>query len=184
MTSPVNWALLGLVIEREGYAFELATRFTRIYRNVITVSSTSHIYTALGILQDRAFVEQIPGAGAGRQPKPEYRATPLGIQNYGDWLVDYVREDRRRQVMFVLGLSALFGDPPAALEALERYDRAWLEQDGEADRFALNRPSEGAGVESIKKLLYGENRLTVAAKRSWVEQVRTELELFTVSPPE
>lgn len=184
MTSPVNWALLGLVIERESYAFELATRFTRSYSNVIKVSSTSHIYTALGVLQDRLFVEQIPGAGAGRQPKPEYRATPLGIRNYGDWLVDYVREDRRRQVMFVLGLSALFGDPPAALEALERYDQAWMEQDGEAGLFALDRPPGGAGVELIKKLLHGENRLTVAAKRSWIEQARPELELLSVSPPE
>ena len=31
MQSPVNWALLGLVIERPSYAYELAQRFERTY---------------------------------------------------------------------------------------------------------------------------------------------------------
>jgi DNA-binding PadR family transcriptional regulator len=183
MTSPVNWALLGLIIERESYAFELATRFQRVYSNVIALSSTSHIYTALGVLQDRSLVEQRPGTGLGRQPKPKYRATPLGSQSYCEWLVDYVREDRRRQAMFVLGLSALFGDTRLVLEILERYEQAWLEQDGETESFAVDQLPAGAGAELIARIIAGENRLTVAAQRSWVQQVRLELERLPVSAP-
>lgn len=175
MTSPVNWALLGLIIERESYAFELATRFQGIYSNVIVLSSTSHIYTALGVLQSRSLVEQIPGTGPGRQPKPIYRVTPLGMECYGEWLVDYVQEDRRRQVMFVLGLSALLGDMGVVLGVLERYEQAWLEQDGKTGPFALgNLPAE-TDQELLGRILTEENELTVAAKRSWVQELRLKI---------
>src|ERR1700744_4492199 len=125
MRSTVNWALLGLIIERESYAFELAQRFQTIYGNTLRLSSTSHIYTALGVLQRRELIEQAPGVRAGRQPKPSYRATAHGIESYGDWLVSYVEEDRRKQALFLLGLSALAANPAWLKEILERCDQAW-----------------------------------------------------------
>jgi DNA-binding PadR family transcriptional regulator len=175
MTSPVNWALLGLVIERESYAYELAQRFHSIYRNVISLSSTSHIYTALGVLQERELIEQVPGTRPGRQPKPSYRATAVGVESYGDWLVGYVGEDRRRQVMFVLGLSALAGNVNWVAEILDRYEQAWIEQDGAGGGFALDGVPEGQGGELIERILAQENELTAAAKRSWVRHVRAAL---------
>jgi DNA-binding PadR family transcriptional regulator len=175
MTSPVNWALLGLIIERESYAFELAQRFQEIYRDVISLSSTSHIYTALGVLEERALIEQTPGTRAGRQPKPNYRATPEGIQNYAEWLVGYVREDRRRQAMFVLGLSALAANPNWVAEILDRYEQAWIEHDGSGSLVALDGLPPGPGSELIARLLPAANELTAAAKRAWVQQVRTML---------
>src|ERR1700731_3478506 len=53
MQSHVNWALLGLVIERPSYAYELAQRFERTYDGSLALSSVSHVYTALRALQDR-----------------------------------------------------------------------------------------------------------------------------------
>ena len=176
MTSPVNWALLGLIIERESYAFELAQRFQRIYRNVISLSSTSHVYTALGVLEDRALVEQIPGTRAGRQPKPNYRATPLGIESYGQWLVGYVREDRRRQAMFVLGLSALAANASWVTEVLDRYEQAVLEHHSFSDLFALDSVPDTPSAELIARILARETPLTVEAKRSWVQQLRAALQ--------
>jgi len=125
MRSPVNWALLGLIIERESYAFELAQRFQKIYSQTLRLSSTSHIYSALGVLEERELVEQVPGVRPGRQPKPSYSATPLGTQSYAEWLVGYVREDRRQQALFVLGLSVLAGNPAWVQEVLERCESAW-----------------------------------------------------------
>ena len=172
MTSPVNWALLGLIIERESYAYELAHRFESIYRNVISLSSTSHVYTALGVLQERSLVEQLPGARAGRQPKPSYRATELGVQSYADWLIGFVREDRRRQVMFVLGLSALAASPRWVAEILDRYEQAWLEHADTTDLFLIAGAPGGTGSELTERLLPEENELTLAAKRAWVEYAR------------
>lgn len=176
MKSPVNWALLGLIIERESYAYELAQRFQSIYHNVLSLSSISHIYTALGVLQERSFIEQLPGTQTGRQPKPNYRATALGVERYGEWLVDYVREDRRRQVMFVLGLSSLAANTHWVTEILDRYDRAWLEHDGATELFAIDRMAFGPGVELTLRILSEENELIVSAKRAWVRRVRQELE--------
>lgn len=176
MTSPVNWALLGLIIERESYAYELAQRFQSIYSNVISLSSTSHVYTALGVLQERLLVEQIPSQRIGRQPKPGYRATALGIESYGDWLVGYVREDRRRQVMLVLGLSALAGSPPAVLAILERYEETFLELDDSTELFALDSARPEPAGELIKRLLSERNELTAATKPDWVRHARVALE--------
>lgn len=176
MTSPVNWALLGLIIERESYAYELAQRFESSYRHVLTLSSASHIYTALGVLQGRALIEQVAGIGPGRQPKPGYRATALGVESYGDWLVGYVGEDRRRQVMFVLGLSALANSPEAVLEILGRYERAWLEHDKASALSAADGVPDGPGAELINRILGEESDLTVAAKSAWVRHARRVLE--------
>jgi DNA-binding PadR family transcriptional regulator len=176
MTSPVNWALLGLIIECESYAFELARRFQEIYRDVISLSSTSHVYTALGVLEERALVEQIPGLRSGRQPKPNYRATARGIESYGDWLVGYVREDRRRQAMFVLGLSSLAHNTSWVAEVLDRYEQALLEHGSSSDLVVPAVPRDGPNADLIARVLSAENELTVAAKRTWVRGVRAALE--------
>src|SRR5271168_3961392 len=78
MRSPVNWALLGLVIERPSYGYELVKRFQREYEDVLPLSSESHVYTALKALERRGLIEETPGKGGGRQPKPCYHATATG----------------------------------------------------------------------------------------------------------
>ncbi|HTA36332.1 MAG TPA: PadR family transcriptional regulator, partial [Solirubrobacteraceae bacterium] len=118
MQSPVNWALLGLVIERPSYAYELAQRFERTYGEVLALSSVSHVYTALSALKGRSLISEIPGTRTGAQPKPRYEATDEGMLLYGEWLVGQVGEDRRRQQLFVLQLARFSRDPRAALEIL------------------------------------------------------------------
>ncbi|HWG07488.1 MAG TPA: PadR family transcriptional regulator [Solirubrobacteraceae bacterium] len=172
MKSPVNWALLGLIIERESYAYELAGRFQSTYRDALSLSSTSHIYTALSVLEKRSLVEPVPGTASGRQPKPNYRATPRGLESYADWLVDYVREDRRRQVLFVLGLSALASNPAWVTEILDRYERAWLSPED----FEVDGLPAAPGAQLILRSLSEEKELTVAAKLSWARHVRGALE--------
>jgi DNA-binding PadR family transcriptional regulator len=176
MKSPVYWALLGLIIERESYAYELAQRFHGSYGDALPLSSTSHIYTALSVLEGRSFVEQTPGTRVGRQPKPGYRATPDGIEAYGEWLVDYVREDRRRQALFVLGLSATAGDPRWFAEILRRCEQAWLAQKDETALFGAGGAPGGPGRELVARLLFEENELSVAAKLSWVRKALQALE--------
>ena len=116
MRSLVNWALLGLVIDRPSYAYELAQRFERTFGDALSLSSISHVYTALGTLKDRELIEEIPGTREGRQPKPYYRATERGLGDYQAWLAGQISEDRQRQRIFVLQLSALARHPQAALE--------------------------------------------------------------------
>jgi DNA-binding PadR family transcriptional regulator len=176
MKSPVNWALLGLIIERESYAYELARRFESTYGDALPLSSRSHIYTALGVLENRSLVEPVPSSRAGRQPKPSYRATAQGIEGYADWLVAYVREDRRRQLLFVLGLSALASNPQWVAEILDRYEQGWLAQENETTPFHMDGVPGGPGDQLTARILPEENQLTVAAKLSWVRYVRQALQ--------
>jgi DNA-binding PadR family transcriptional regulator len=175
MRSPVNWALLGLIIERESYAFELAQRFQKIYQHTLKLSSTSHIYTALGVLEDRGLVEQIAGLRPGRQPKPSYRATAPGVEGYAEWLISYVREDRRSQALFVLGLSALAGNPDWVAEILERVQREWQAQQRDSQPLSRGGVPDGPGADLSARILAVENELTVAAKLAWLKQVRDAL---------
>jgi DNA-binding PadR family transcriptional regulator len=169
MHSLVNWALLGLVIERPSYAYELARRFERTYEGVLALSSVSHAYTAIGTLRARGLIEEVPGTRSGRQPKPHYRATASGIAAYRDWLATQIGEDRRRQRLFVLQLAALARHPQAALEVLARYQETCLAQAGAT---ALG----DGGQEPTARLVAEENRLALGAKLAWVEYARRELE--------
>jgi DNA-binding PadR family transcriptional regulator len=185
MTSAVNWALLGLIIDRPSYAYELAQRFERIYGDTLVLSSTSHVYTALGALASRALVEEFPGSGTERQPKPHYRATALGTDSYRDWLVAQGGEDCRRQRLFTIQLAALARDPEAVLDVLDRYEHAWLEKTGtipipmrNGNRNGDQNPNGAAdhGSELAGRLMSEENRLAVAAKLEWLQYVREEFE--------
>jgi len=182
MQSPVNWALLGLIIERPSYAYELAHRFERTYEGALALSSVSHVYTALTTLKGRALIEEIPGTRAGRQPKPRYRATAKGHADYRGWLLGQLAEDRRRQRLFVLQLSALARKPEAALEIVADYEQECLAE-------AANVPigdHDGAAAEGtpalVSRLVVEEHRLAVGAKLAWVQYARSELSRAAQAP--
>ncbi|HSZ12625.1 MAG TPA: helix-turn-helix transcriptional regulator [Solirubrobacteraceae bacterium] len=179
MQSQVNWALLGLVIERPSYAYELAQRFDRTYAGVLTLSSVSHAYTALAALRERELIEELPGTRQGRQPKPHYRATAKGLDGYGQWLVAQLDEDLRRQRLFILSLATFTRDPQTALELLARYEQACLEEARGtpiAPRTAQHTGvCAGGAPELAARLAAEESRLAVGAKLAWVEYARREL---------
>jgi DNA-binding PadR family transcriptional regulator len=175
MHSPVNWALLGLVIERPSYAYELAQRFERTYEGALSLSSVSHVYTALTALRKRALIEEVAGTRAGRQPKPRYRATAKGLEDYRDWLLGQLSEDRRRQRLFVLQLAALTRNPEAALEIVADYERACLQEAANAPIRGRDAGETDGGSELVARLISEEHRLAVGAKLAWVQYARQEL---------
>lgn len=127
MRSEVNWALLGLVIERPSYGLELYHRYERRYGDVLPVSSESHIYTALNALEGRRLVELAQdGIVSLRQPKPHYKATLHGIRSFNDWLVAKHGAMRRQQEFWVRQLAVLADNPDAALQLIGRFEDAHL----------------------------------------------------------
>jgi DNA-binding PadR family transcriptional regulator len=178
MHSAVNWALLGLVIERPSYAYELAQRFDRIYQDALSLSSVSHVYTALGTLKSRALIENVPGTGTERQPKPHYRATHRGVREHREWLVAQICEDRRRQRLLVVQLAALTHHPQGAMEVIARCEQAWLEEAGNLPLADREGGAPDPGSELVAHLVEEERRLTVDAKLAWLEYARRELKVF------
>lgn len=183
MQSPVNWALLGLVIERPSYAYELAQRFERTYDGALSLSSTSHVYTALRTLEERVLIKEVPGSGTGRQPKPWYHATQEGLELYQEQLVGQLAEERRRQRLFAIELAALMSEPELAREVIDGYEQACLR---EAGRGTVGPPEAGSDERHSQlagRLANEENRLALGARLAWVQYARRELRAIVERRP-
>jgi DNA-binding PadR family transcriptional regulator len=178
MRSPVNWAVLGLMIARPSYGYEILQRFERNYGDLLKLSSPSQIYTALDSLMDRGMIEATsePSPGvASRQPRLHYRATEEGVRRYQEHLVDQAEEDRRRSSLFARELAALA--PEAALAVLDRYEQMCLAQatkarPGEDD---VEPAAPDASTTLADRLAAEEERLATEAKLPWVDYARREL---------
>ena len=172
MHSAVNWALLGLVIERPSYAYELAHRFERTYDGALSLSSVSHVYTALATLRERGLVQEVAETQAQARSRRRYEATTAGLLEHGQWLVGQVAEDRRRQRLLVTQLGALARTPERAMQVLDEYERACLAEVAAAPPAGDNTPGT-TGL--VARLIGEETRLSVAAKLKWAQYARSQL---------
>jgi DNA-binding PadR family transcriptional regulator len=182
MQSPVNWALLGLVIERPSYAYKLAQRFDRTYDGALSLSSTSHVYTALRSLLERRLIEEVPGSGTERQPKPCYRATNEGLEQYQRWLVGQLSDERRRQRLFAMELAALMSEPELARAVIDGYEQECLREGGQST-LGQDDGAEDAHSQLAARLASEENRLAVGARLAWLQYVRRELRAIAERRP-
>jgi DNA-binding PadR family transcriptional regulator len=176
MRSPVNWALLGLVIQRPSYGYELVQRFERTYGDTLELSSRSQIYTALDSLSRRALIEAAQDERVDdpvRQPRLHYQATQAGIDSYEAWLIEQMGEDRRRSRLIAQQFAAL--SPEHALRVLERCAEAFLEAVGRlpADEDESQRSDRPGAL--AEQLADEEERLRAGAMLSWIEYARSEL---------
>ncbi|MHB1539597.1 MAG: PadR family transcriptional regulator [Solirubrobacteraceae bacterium] len=176
MRSPINWALLGLVIQRPSYGYELVQRFERTYADTLELSSRSQIYTALDSLSRRGLIEHAHderGEDPVRQPKLHYRATEPGVRSYEQWLIEQMSEDRRRSRLIAQQFATL--SPEHALRVLERCAEVFLDVIGglgedEDEPQRAERPEALAG-----RLVEEEERLRAGAMLGWIEYARSEL---------
>lgn len=174
MQSSVNWALLGLIIERPSYAYELARRFERVYEGAIALSSVSHVYTALANLRERELIEEIQAAAPEPRSKRRYRASQLGEDEHARWLIGQVADERKRQRVLSVQLGALAHAPTRAMAVLDDYERACLAEI--ADAPAGGAEEQGPGVTRlVARLASEETRLTVAAKLQWAQYARAQV---------
>jgi DNA-binding PadR family transcriptional regulator len=175
MRSPVNWAVLGLVIERSSYGYEILQRFERNYGDLLRLSSPSQIYTALDSLMDRGMIEGTsePAGVASRQPRLHYRATEQGALRYQEHLMRQAEEDRRRSSLFARELAALA--PDAALAVLDRYEQMCLSQATRAQPPDVEPAVIDASGTLADRLAAEEERLAMEAKLPWIEYARGQL---------
>lgn len=170
MRSQVNWALLGLVIRRSSYAYELVHRFERSYGNSIELSSPSQVYVALDTLESKGLIRKVqrtPDAPGSRQPKPHYRVTPEGVLCFQEWLVAQAEQERTRSRLFTVQLAMLPAD--RALAVLDRYESACLE--AASDRPA-GRETRTLGL--AERLTLEDDRVTLEARLAWIQYARLQ----------
>ena len=180
MQSHVGWALLGLIIARPSYGYELASRFDRVFGEKLSLAGTSHAYRTLERLKERGLIEELPGtrSGTGRQPKPGYRATREGMAAHHDWIQRQVLDDRRRHHVFMLELTALVRDPDEAMSVLAEYERSCL-SDNAASAIPSDEVAAGNGALALQaRLMAEEKRLMAGARVAWARFARSEITAF------
>jgi DNA-binding PadR family transcriptional regulator len=176
----VYWGVLGLVIERPSYAYELARRFERTYAGSLSISSVSHVYTALAALRDRGLVETPEDGEAVSRSRRRWEATPLGVAEHAQWLVSGVHDERCRQRVLIAQLGAIARTPERALAALDAYEQACVREIAAAPPPGAD---EGAGTTRlVARLAAEETRLTLASRLRWVDYARAQLQALS-SPP-
>ncbi|HEY4824429.1 MAG TPA: PadR family transcriptional regulator [Solirubrobacteraceae bacterium] len=180
MRSPVNWTVLGLVIERQSYGWELWKRFERLYGDVLAVGSESNIYAALNKLRENGFIEEVEGSrsvvpGATRQPKPHYRATAEGLEAYEAWVIAQAREHSRRSLQFARQLGAFAQQPQTALAILGRYEQACLD-DREARIPTISEFPTRVVPGLADRLASSYGRSIKTATLGWIAYARQEFE--------
>jgi DNA-binding PadR family transcriptional regulator len=172
LRSSIAWALLGLVIERPSYGYELLQRFKRTYGETLALSSSAKIYTAIESLRIRSLIEEVQEreaeARTARRPKPRYRATEPGVRAYQDWLLMQLAEARQRERLFARQLAML--EPEAALGVIDLYERECLTESEPPEEAETQRQ----GVAT--RLAEEEEQLAVQVRLSWIEFARGELQ--------
>lgn len=182
MTSQINWAILGLVIEAPGYGYDLMQRFEKEYGDVLDIGISS-IYSALKELTRRGFVEEVSDAHAvsssvGTAAKPPVRATADGMRSLEERLLEFAktRDDRRQQRIFLRQLAVFAHEPEVALRIIGQLEQAYAD---EARMVPIVRPDDSDGdVVSglVARLAAEESRLARAGKMPWISYARREFE--------
>jgi DNA-binding PadR family transcriptional regulator len=181
--SRVNWAVLGLVIERPSYGYELSQRFERRFGDVLDVQR-SHIYAALNALQQELMIEPLPlppDAHLQRQPKIHYRATAKGASAFRAWLSGQLREDPSQTALLERLVATGVGRTQVMLEILDRYEHACFEEAGKlplTDRGATAGESCPNGDELMRRLVIEARRYALESQLMWLEYARKEIRAF------
>lgn len=198
MRSAVNWAVLGLVIERPSYGYELFQRLERRYGGVLD-PPISQIYAALNALERAELIEPLPADEAGtpedgapsrrRQPKVHYRATASGARAFRAWVAEGMRDDPLHGELLrrIAGAAAAPGiDAVSAMrELVDTYERACVE---EASRLPLPparnaaTPAAAAG-ELVERLVLAARRGLLDAQFAWIDHARKEIDAFEQGRP-
>jgi DNA-binding PadR family transcriptional regulator len=180
MTSQVNWAVLGLLIERPDYKYRLAQRFESSYGDVLSFGSPSHINAAVEALMRRGLIEKMPrrrdrSGPERREPGPHYRATPEGRQGYRQWMLAQASEVRRQSRLFSRQLAVLAGEPDVALEILEHRQKACLEDVTRAQGAVAEGTLPGSSAPGLADRLVAEDdRTAVHSALTWSNYARSE----------
>lgn len=173
MRSPVNWGVLGLLIDRPGYGYDLFQRFKRTYGKTIELSCQAQIYKALNALEGRGLIEPLPSEIAEpeeelRQPKPRYRACAEAVPAYRDWLVTQVTQEGQHVELLAIQVGAL--PPHDALVVVDRYEQHLLSERESAPPMPDSAPA------LARRLAAHAKQLEAGLALKWTTYARCELE--------
>ena len=167
-------AVLGLLLERPSYGYELVTRFSRAFGEQpwewrVTPQA---IYGALNDLERDSLIEPLVVGGerwedsAQRRQRQNYRVTGDGARVMRGWLAEPMSSNPSREELLI---RLHFGD--TSDEAL----RMLLRQHAETCLEELERIAASPARTRVQRLVKEDRRLAVQARLSWIDYARAEL---------
>jgi DNA-binding PadR family transcriptional regulator len=181
-SSPVTGALLGLLLERPSYGYELAQRMNERFGPAWSLT-TSSIYPVLDRLESeeliRRAVKDLPGRARQRE-RVMYHATDQAHQAFEEWMSRPVRREPIRAELLAKLAVARPQDAPLLLAALDEYERACLrllEAASEAQRSA--EPWDTLLIDLINDAADQHLRADLA----WVASARRRLSAYLREGP-
>ncbi len=186
----MKYAVLGLLVERRGYAYDIARRFEE------TVGPAFHvhygaIYQALDALERDALIR-----GALREndtlserrrrtgPRVVYETTDDGLEAYEDWIRTPARvEPLRGELPLKVALSRP-EHGPALLALIDDYERACLERLREHAAAAQEADDEAQGSWRLSSSVIARERATrlLNAEIEWVRDLRRSITAMGARP--
>lgn len=187
MRSHVNWAVLGMLVERPSYGYEVYQRLGRRFPPELLQTTKQHVYSALNVLEREGWIEVLledepeafPPARGLRQPKIPYRVTAEGSRALRAWLAAELRTDPA-QADFVrrVALAAGMGRPGLMQAMVDAYEDGCAR---EAHVLPLLRV-DGVPARSpevlVRRLTVAARRAAIEAQMAWVRYARKEIEAF------
>jgi DNA-binding PadR family transcriptional regulator len=166
--------VLGLVLERPSYGYELVSRFDRAFREQpwewrVTPQA---IYGALDDLKVDGLIEPVEPEGgrseksAQRDSRQHYRGTGAGARAMRIWLALPMGSNPSREELLI---RLHFGD------ANDQALRDMLRQHADECLEELERIGAAPAQTRVQRLVKEDRRLAVQARLSWIDFARAEL---------
>jgi DNA-binding PadR family transcriptional regulator len=164
-------AVLGLVLERPSYGYELVSRFGRAFGEQPWEWSVSAqaIYGALNDLEAGDLIEPTGperSVSPQRQSRQNFRVTADGARAMREWLATAMPSNPSREELLI---RLHFGD--SSVEAL----REMLRLHAETCLEELQRIGAASVDTRMQRLVKEDRRLAVQARLSWIDFARAEL---------
>jgi len=175
LTPSTGLAVLGLLLERPSWGYELAARFERIFGEEPSKWEVTHaaIYQALRRLVRDGMIEPIGGEtgdrwvdSSQRRMRQKFRVTGDGARSMREWLVTPMSSSPSQEELLI---RVHFGD------ANDETLRAMLKRHAEVCLEELERIAATPAETRMQRLVTEDRRLAVQARLSWIDFAFAEL---------
>jgi len=165
-------AVLGLVIERPGYGYDLARRLQERFGS--SGFAPTGVYSALDQLSSEALVRSVGRRARGDKARVIYEATPEGVERFEQWMLD---SSPLAPVRDELYMKLALSKPHNLSRLIELAHRQ--EEDCLARLQALRRPAPGTvvaprGWPDVAVLLVRDAEIKqLQARVEWLQKARS-----------
>jgi DNA-binding PadR family transcriptional regulator len=178
MKAGTKYAVLGLLLERPSYGYEVLVRFRRAFDAGQWAISAQGLYASLDRLERDGLIEPIESQSAEvrrRQPKTPYRVTAHGARELRQFLESPMSSDPSRAEFLVRLQCAASKDAEALLRMLDGYEHACLDELGRLAGAGPGRSGAAQPGVLIERLALEDRRLSLQARLTWIDFARQQL---------